>query len=217
MPRGRRAARTIRVNGRAGSHAAGSARPAGSTASCQGAPGLGASTPSMCMGVRLPDVTHRPRPFQPAFGSLMPAIHALREEAHGIRHAELNDLPVRERIERVGVVARPDWSVRPEPQRVVLDHPRRSTALPRRCPSRERGARDRVERPALGAAVAVIGARPIERAPALLAVEACDAAARQRHPTNARLRSYRDPHRSISGVGASRLIADGMEVARRRP
>src|SRR5438128_851042 len=36
-----------------------------------GAPGAGASMPSMCTGVRLPEVAHRPRPFQPAFGSSM--------------------------------------------------------------------------------------------------------------------------------------------------
>ena len=36
-----------------------------------GAPGAGASMPSMCIGVRLPDVTHRPRPFQPASSSSM--------------------------------------------------------------------------------------------------------------------------------------------------
>src|SRR5215510_240166 len=36
-----------------------------------GAPGCGASMPSMCTGVRLPEVTQRPRPFQPTFGSSM--------------------------------------------------------------------------------------------------------------------------------------------------
>src|SRR5262252_1186668 len=36
-----------------------------------GAPGAGASMPSMCIGVRLPEVTHSPRPFQPALGSSM--------------------------------------------------------------------------------------------------------------------------------------------------
>src|SRR5437868_6367830 len=36
-----------------------------------GAPGAGASMPSICCGVRLPDVTHSARPFQPAFGSSM--------------------------------------------------------------------------------------------------------------------------------------------------
>lgn len=36
-----------------------------------GAPGLGASTPSMCMGVLFPDVTQSPLPFHPAVGSSM--------------------------------------------------------------------------------------------------------------------------------------------------
>ena len=36
-----------------------------------GAPGAGASMPSMWNGVRLPEVTHNSRPFQPAFGSSM--------------------------------------------------------------------------------------------------------------------------------------------------
>jgi hypothetical protein len=36
-----------------------------------GAPGAPASMPSICTGVRLPEVTHRPRPFQPAAASSM--------------------------------------------------------------------------------------------------------------------------------------------------
>jgi len=36
-----------------------------------GAPGAGASIPSMWNGVRLPEVAHNSRPFQPPFGSSM--------------------------------------------------------------------------------------------------------------------------------------------------
>jgi hypothetical protein len=36
-----------------------------------GALGAGASTPSMWNGVRLPEIAHNSRPFQPTFGSSM--------------------------------------------------------------------------------------------------------------------------------------------------
>src|SRR5262249_7337342 len=102
-----------------------------------------------------------------------------------IRDAKLDDLPVGERVERIGVVARPDRGVRPESQRVVLIDPGVVRSLGGAVPSRERGAGNRIEGPALRAAIAIVGARAIERALALLAIEARDVAARERHPCHA--------------------------------
>src|SRR5262249_47536274 len=73
----------------------------------------------------------------------------------------------------------------PESQRVVLIHPRVVRSLGGAVPSRERGAGNRIEGPALRAAIAVVGARSVERALALRAIEARDVAARQRHPCHA--------------------------------
>src|SRR5262245_62385282 len=117
-------------------------------------------------------------------GIVDPAVHALGEEAHRIWHAKLDHFPVRQRVERIGVVARADRRVRAESQRVVLIHPRVVRSLGRAVASRERGTGNRIERPALGAAVAVIGTWSVEGPLALRAIEARDVAARQRHPRN---------------------------------
>src|ERR1041384_2968498 len=64
-----------------------------------------------------------PAALPPRPGIVDAAVDALREEAHGIGHAQLHDLSVRERVERVGEVAGPDRRVLAEPEDVVLIDP----------------------------------------------------------------------------------------------
>src|SRR5262249_56650298 len=109
--------------------------------------------------------TRRPPRTAPLRASLRfvdAGVCAFGEEAHRIRDTELDYFSVREGVERIGMVARPDRGVCPEPQRVVLIHPGVVRSLGGAVPSRKGGPRQRIEGPALWAAVAIIGARSIE-------------------------------------------------------
>src|SRR2546427_6719724 len=92
------------------------------------------------------------------------AVHALGEEAHGIRNAQLDDLPVRQRVERIREIAGADRRVRAQAQDVVLIDPGVIRPLGGALPAGERGARDRIEGTVFGTEVPLRRARAIEEA-----------------------------------------------------
>ena len=51
------------------------------------------------------------------------AVHAFGEEAHRIRDAQLDDLPIRQRVQRIREIAGTDGRVGTQTQDVVLVHP----------------------------------------------------------------------------------------------
>ena len=126
------------------------------------------------------------------------AVDSLGEEAHRIRNAQLDDLPKRQRVQRIREVAGADGRVRAQAEDVVLVHPRVVGALGRTVSADKRGPGQRVERPALGAQIAFRCSRPAEAPLALASVEAGDVAARQRHPRHA-LAVDIEPAHSVSG------------------
>src|SRR5438445_7717926 len=127
----------------------------------------------------------QPLALPAGFGIIDAAVHALGEESHRIGDAELDDLAVRERVERVREIAGPDGSVHAQAEDVVLVYPRVVRGFGGAVASGERRTRQRIERPAFGAQSPLTRARPIEASLALSAVEARDVAARERHPRDA--------------------------------
>src|SRR5262245_45230838 len=92
------------------------------------------------------------------------AVHGFGIEAHRVRHHEVDHLAVLERDDRLVLVAGGERHVRAQPKRVVLVDPgivarfRRAGAVI----TSELGARERIERPALGAMLAVADGRCVE-------------------------------------------------------
>ena len=72
----------------------------------------------------VPSVVHTPRPFQPAFGSSMQAVHALDVESERVGGAQGHELAVDQRQQALGAIAGGDRHVGLEPQGVELVDPR---------------------------------------------------------------------------------------------
>ena len=79
---------------------------------------------SMWNGVLVDIVVQMPRPFHPALGSSMTAVHPLRVEPNRIRHAHGDELAVFQRQQCFGRVPGVDRHVAPQSQRVELIDPR---------------------------------------------------------------------------------------------
>ena len=92
---------------------------------------------SLSHGVRSPLALHRPRPFQPAFGSSMRRVETLGVEAHRIRHAHQDHLAVLEADEAVLQVGGRDRNVRRRGRPRCDGRPRCSSS-PRRSNSAHR-------------------------------------------------------------------------------
>src|SRR5262249_21919313 len=101
-------------------------------------------------------------------------VDALGEEAHRIRHAQLDDLSIRQGVQRIREIAGADRNVLTQAENVVLIDPRVVRALGSALPAGEGWPGNRIERPAFGAQVPFRGSRPIERPLALAAIEAGD-------------------------------------------
>src|SRR6202166_1462880 len=123
--------------------------------------------------------------FPAAVRVVDPPIEALGVEAERIGNPDRDHLAVLQRHEAVTEIGGGHRDVLAKPQRVVLVDPgviaRLGAVL---TDAVEAGAGILVDRPALRAMIAG-GSRPIERALALLAVEAAEMAARQRRPDHA--------------------------------
>src|SRR5262245_38499269 len=138
------------------------------------------------------------------------AVERLGVEAHRIRHDDVDHLAVLERDQRLVLVAGRERGVLAETQRVMLVDPG-VVARFRRAGARianQLRARERIERPALGAMLAVAHGRPVEDL-ALAAVERGHVAAGER-----------DPHHVLSvDIHAARAIArsrDFVDLSERR-
>ena len=94
----------------------------------------------------------------------------LAEEAHRIRNAQLDDLAIRQGVQRIREVADPDGSVRAQAEDAVLVHPRVVGTLGRTVSADKRGPGERIERPALGAQIAFRCSRSVEAPLALTPV-----------------------------------------------
>src|SRR2546423_7030802 len=94
------------------------------------------------------------------------AVHAFREEAHRIRNAQLDDLPVRQCVERIREITGPDRDVPAQAEDVVLVDPGVVRPLGGAVPAGKRGAWNRIERPAFGTPIALRRPRSIETPPA---------------------------------------------------
>src|SRR5262249_39978865 len=109
-------------------------------------------------------------------------VDALGEKAHRIRHAQLDDLSIRQGVQRIRKIAGADRNVLTQAENVVLIDPRVVRALGGALSASEGWPGNRIERPALGAQVPFRGTRSIERPLALAAIEAGDVSARQGDP-----------------------------------
>src|SRR5262249_31549439 len=112
------------------------------------------------------------------------AVESLGVEAHRIRDADRDHLPVLERHEAVAQVRGRHRDVLAEPERVVLVDPGVVARLDARGLTLEARTRIAIERPALRAVVAG-RVRAVERALALAAIEAHQTAVRGRAPDDA--------------------------------
>src|SRR5262249_1314948 len=130
----------------------------------------------------------QPAPLPAGIGIVDPAVEALGEEAHGVRHAQLDELAIHEHVQRIGVVAGRDRHVLAEAERVVLVHERivarLGTAGFRLAYAVKLRSWQAIEGPRFGTMLAG-RSRPIERALAFPAVEARHVPARERHPDDA--------------------------------
>src|SRR4029450_2479579 len=81
------------------------------------------------------------------------AVQAFGEEAHGIADAQLNDLPMRHRVQCMREIAGPVGRARGQAQDVMLVYPGVIGALGGAIPALESGAWERIERPAFRAQV----------------------------------------------------------------
>src|SRR2546426_11041041 len=126
---------------------------------------------------------HPQSPALPAgFRIVDAAVHALGEEAHRVRDAELDDLPIRQRVERIREVAGTDGGVRTQAQDVVLIHPAVVGTFSGAVPAGERWSGERIKRPAFRAQVPLGRSRSVETSLALAAVEARNLPALPRPP-----------------------------------
>src|SRR2546427_566909 len=126
---------------------------------------------------------HPQSPALPAgFRIVDAAVHALGEEAHRVRDAELDNLPIRQRVERIREVARTDGGVRTQAQNVVLIHPAVVGTFSGAVPAGERWSGERIKRPAFRAQVPLGRSRPVETPLALAAVRAGQWSAPPAHP-----------------------------------
>src|SRR5262249_41618226 len=107
-------------------------------------------------------------------------LKVLGEEADGVRDSQLYYLPVDECVQGVRLVAGCDWYIGSEPQNIVLVDPDVIRVFLGTRITLEPGARQRVKRKALGALLALLGARAIERTLAFSAIEAGEMAAVER-------------------------------------
>src|SRR5215470_4238954 len=125
---------------------------------------------------------HRP-PLPAGLGIVDAPVHALGVEAHRVRHAQVDELAVDQREQRLVGVAGGERHVLAEPERVVLVHPAVVAGLgaSRLAHVGELRTGERVERPALRAVLAG-RIRSVERALALAAIEAREVTAGQRRP-----------------------------------
>src|SRR5438094_143456 len=75
---------------------------------------------------RRPRADRRPKPasLPSRVGIVDPTVHPLRVEAHRIGNAQNDPLAVLEREQRLRLVARVDWHILAESERVELVHPR---------------------------------------------------------------------------------------------
>src|SRR5262244_3013028 len=78
-------------------------------------------------------------------------VDALGEEAQRIRHAQLDDLSIRQGVQRIGKIAGADRNVLTQAENVVLIDPRVVRALGGALSASEGWPGNRIERPALGA------------------------------------------------------------------
>jgi hypothetical protein len=88
-------------------------------------------------------------------------------------------------VQGVRLVAGCNWYIGSEPQNIVLVDPDVIRVFLRARITLESGARQRVERKALGAFLALLGARPVERPLAFAPVKAGEVTAVERQPSDA--------------------------------
>src|SRR5262249_9952888 len=126
-------------------------------------------------------------PLPAGIGVVDASVEAFGEEAHRIRHAELDELAVHEHVQRIRIVTGGDRNILAQPERVVLIDPgvvaRLGTAGFGRADIGELRPGQRIERPALRA-VRSCCSRAIEHL-ALAPVEGAHVAAGERHPDDA--------------------------------
>src|SRR5262249_2293141 len=121
----------------------------------------------------------QPPALPPGLRIVDAAVDALGEEAHRIRHAQLNDLSVGQGGQRIRKMAGADRDVPAQAEDVVLVDPGVVRALGSALPAGERWPGNRIERPALGTQGSFRRAWPIQRSLALAAIEARDVSARE--------------------------------------
>src|SRR5437899_8805131 len=123
--------------------------------------------------------------FPAGIGVVNAAFEPLREKTHRIGHTQLDDLAADQRVQRIRLVAGLDRHIGAEPEYVVLVDPHIIRVLLGAGIALEARPRQCIEIEALGAFLAVFGARPVERSLALATVEAGDVTAVERQPSDA--------------------------------
>src|SRR5205807_1186006 len=138
--------------------------------------------------------------FPAGLGVVDAPVDVLREEAERIRYADVDDLAVDHRHQRLAAIRFRDGHVRAEPEGVVPVDPQvvRVVRAAGFIDALELRPGHAIERPAFRAELAARRVGPVDRAFALAPVEARDMAARERRPDNA-VGAHVDAARAVAG------------------